>query len=251
MVANQLPHTWNIPERRNHHARNLSATKINDRYEEVMKEEMYKNLAQAIIYGEPEKAVALASDALEQGLDSLECITQGLTKGIRRVGELFASGEYFLPSLIIGANAMKAALEVLEPALVDNQQREVAGRVVIGTVRGDLHEIGKNLVGAMLAANGFKVIDIGVDKSSADFLKAIKQHDATIVASSALLTTTMLQQQKLIESIEEAGLRKRVKVMVGGAPVTQTHAEQIGADGYAENAISAVDLALRLADAPG
>jgi corrinoid protein of di/trimethylamine methyltransferase len=215
-----------------------------------MSTEIFEKLAQAVIDGEEEEAVGLAKQALDQELDPLACITNGLTKGIQQVGELFASGEYYLPELIIGADAMKAALEILEPALTGDQQREIVGRVVIGTVEGDLHEIGKTLVGTMLTANGFKVIDIGVDKSNEEFVTAIKENDATIVGASALLTTTMIQQQKLIESIKEAGLGKQVKVMVGGAPVTQKYAEQIGADGYAEDAISAVDLAFRLADAP-
>lgn len=215
-----------------------------------MSEEMYQKLAQAVIDGEAEDAEALAKQALDQGLDPLACIANGLTKGIQEVGELFDEGEYYLPELIISADTMKVALDILEPALASDQQREVVGRVVIGTVEGDLHEIGKTLVGTMLAANGFQVTDIGVDKSASEFIEAIKENDATIVGASALLTTTMLQQQKLIEAIEEAGLRKQVKVMVGGAPVTQSYAEQIGADGYAEDAISAVDIAFRLADAP-
>ncbi|MGB2964836.1 MAG: corrinoid protein [Anaerolineales bacterium] len=215
-----------------------------------MSTEIFEKLAQAVIDGEDEDAVELAKQALDQELDPLACITNGLTKGIQQVGELFASGEYYLPELIIGADAMKAALEILEPALTGDQQREIVGRVVIGTVEGDLHEIGKTLVGTMLTANGFKVIDIGVDKSNEEFVAATKENDATIVGASALLTTTMIQQQKLIESLKEAGLGKQVKVMVGGAPVTQKYAEQIGADGYAEDAISAVDLAFRLADAP-
>lgn len=215
-----------------------------------MSEEIYQQLAQVVIDGEAVDAEALAKHALDQGLDPLACITNGLTKGIQEVGELFARGEYYLPELIISADTMKVALEILEPALTGNQQREVVGRVVIGTVEGDLHEIGKTLVGTMLMANGFQVTDIGVDKSASEFIEAIKENDATIVGASALLTTTMLQQQKLIEAIEEAGLRKQVKVMVGGAPVTQGYAEQIGADGYAEDAISTVDLAFRLADAP-
>ena len=215
-----------------------------------MSTEIFEKLAQAVIDGEEEDAVDLAQQALDQELDPLACITNGLTKGIQQVGELFASGEYYLPELIIGADAMKAALEILEPALTGDQQREIVGRVVIGTVEGDLHEIGKTLVGTMLTANGFKVIDIGVDKSNEEFVAAIKEKDATIVGASALLTTTMIQQQKLIDTIKEAGLGKQVKVMVGGAPVTQKYAEQIGADGYAEDAISAVDLAFRLADAP-
>jgi corrinoid protein of di/trimethylamine methyltransferase len=215
-----------------------------------MKEEMYARLSQAVIDGEPEDAVALAKEALEQGLDPLECITNGLTKGIQKVGELFATGEYFLPELIIGADAMKGALDILEPALVGDQKREVVANVVLGTVEGDLHEIGKTLVGTMLTANGFKVIDIGIDQPASAFIDAIKEVDATIVGASALLTTTMLQQEKLVQALEEAGLRNKVKVMVGGAPVTEAYAKKIGADGYAEDAISAVDLAFRLADAP-
>ena len=215
-----------------------------------MTKEMYQKLAQAVIDGEPEDAVELAKQALEQGLDPLACISNGLTKGIQRVGELFASGEYFLPELIIGADAMKAALDILEPALLAGQEREVVAKVVLGTVEGDLHEIGKTLVGTMLVANGFQVNDIGVDKPASEFINAIKESDATIVGASALLTTTMLQQEKLVEALKEAGLRDKVKVMVGGAPVTESFAKQIGADGYAEDAISAVDLAMRLADAP-
>jgi 5-methyltetrahydrofolate--homocysteine methyltransferase len=215
-----------------------------------MEEDIYSKLAQAVIEGEPEDAEALAKEALALGLDPLTCINKGLTKGIQRVGELFSSGEYFLPELIIGADAMKAALEVLEPAMVGDQKREIAGKVVLGTVKGDLHEIGKTLVGTMLTANGFEVIDIGVDKTSEEFIAAIKESGATLVGASALLTTTMLQQKKLVEDLMEAGLRQQVKVMVGGAPVTASFASEIGADGYAEDAISAVDLALRLVDAP-
>ena len=215
-----------------------------------MSAEMYEKLAQSVIEGEPDEAEELAKQALDQGLDPLACINEGLTKGIQKVGELFASGEYFLPELIIGAEAMKKALAVLEPAMVGDQSREVVGRVVLGTVEGDMHEIGKTLVGTMLIANGFKVIDLGVDQSTDRFVAAVKENDAEIVGASALLTTTMLQQKKLIEALEEAGLRDQVKVMVGGAPVTESFASEIGADGYAEDAISAVDLAFRLADAP-
>lgn len=215
-----------------------------------MEDEMYKKLAQAVIDGEPEDAVALAKEALAQGLDPMECITQGLTKGIQEVGTLFSCGDYFLPELIIGAEAMKDALAILEPALLAGQKRDVVANVVLGTVEGDVHEIGKTLVGTMLTANGFKVTDIGVDKPAAEFIEAIKETGATIVGVSALLTTTMLQQEKIIRALEEAGLRNEVKVMVGGAPVTASYAKQIGADGYADDAISAVALAMRLADAP-
>jgi corrinoid protein of di/trimethylamine methyltransferase len=214
-----------------------------------MRQEMFDRLAEAVIKGETDHAEALAKEALEKGLDPLQCITEGLTKGIQKVGELFGSGEYFLPELIIGADAMKSALDILEPALVGDQAREVVGTIVLGTVEGDLHEIGKNLVATMLTANGFKVIDIGVDKTASEFIDAIKEFGANLVGASALLTTTMLQQEKLIGALKDAGLREQVKVMVGGAPVTESYANQIGADGYAENAISAVDLAMRLVDA--
>ncbi len=215
-----------------------------------MAEEIYKKLMQAVVDGQSQDAEQIAREALEANLDPLTCINQGLMPGIQKVGELFSSGEYFLPELMIGADAMKRALEVLEPALIGGQKREVVGIVVLGTVEGDLHEIGKTLVGTMLSANGFKVVDIGVDQSAEAFLEAIKEYDADIAGASALLTTTMLQQKKLVEALAAAGLGGKVKVMIGGAPVTGKYAEEIGADGYAEDAISAVDLAYRLMDAP-
>ena len=215
-----------------------------------MSEELFEGLSQAVIDGEEEDAERLVKQALEQGLDPLTCINEGLTKGIQRVGELFSNGEYFLPELIIGAEAMKKALGILEPAMVGDQSREVVGTVVLGTVEGDMHEIGKTLVGTMLTANGFRVIDLGVDLGAEKFIEAVKENKAEIVGASALLTTTMLQQKKLVEALDEAGLREKVKVMVGGAPVTETFASEIGADGYAEDAISAVNLAFRLIDAP-
>jgi corrinoid protein of di/trimethylamine methyltransferase len=218
--------------------------------EAFMAEEIYEKLAQAVIEGEPEEAEELAKQALAQGADPLACINEGLMKGIQEVGELFSIGEYYLPELIIGADAMKAALDVLEPALMGDQKREVVGHVVLGTVAGDLHEIGKTLVGTMLTANGFKVTDIGVDKKPEEFIAAIRETNADIVGASALLTTTMLQQEQLIKALEEAGIRDQVKVMVGGAPVTDSFAKKIGADGYAEDAISAVNIAFRLVDAP-
>jgi corrinoid protein of di/trimethylamine methyltransferase len=214
-----------------------------------MSQEIYDKLAQAVIDGEPEDAEEFARQALDRGLDPLDCINRGLSPGIDRVGELFASGEYFLPDLIIGGDAMKAALGVLEPALTGGQERKVLGQVVLGTVEGDLHEIGKTLVGTMLTANGFLVTDIGVDKSAAEFVAAVKETGATLVGASALLTTTMLHQQEVIEALKEAGLRDQVKVLVGGAPITESWAEKIGADGYADDAISAVAVAKRLVGA--
>jgi corrinoid protein of di/trimethylamine methyltransferase len=209
----------------------------------------FTKLAQVVIDGEPEDAVELAKDALAKGLDPLECINKGLTVGMDRVGELFASGEYFLPDLIIGGDAMKAALVILEPALSDSQQRETLGRVVLGTVEGDLHEIGKTLVGTMLTANGFEVTDIGTDQPASEFVAAVEETKAILVGTSALLTTTMLQQKKIVDELKAAGYGDSVKVMVGGAPVTQSWADEIGADGYAEDAISAVGVAKKLVGA--
>jgi corrinoid protein of di/trimethylamine methyltransferase len=211
-----------------------------------MSQEIYDKLAEAVIDGEPEDAEELAQQALDQGLDPLDCINKGLSPGIDRVGELFATGEYYLPDLIIGGDAMKAALSILEPALSGGQEREVLGQVVLGTVEGDLHEIGKTLVGTMLTANGFQVTDIGVDKTAAEFVEAVKESGATLVGASALLTTTMLHQKEVIEALKEAGLRDQVKVLVGGAPITESWAEEIGADGYADDAIGAVAVAKKL-----
>jgi corrinoid protein of di/trimethylamine methyltransferase len=215
-----------------------------------MSDELFQKLSNAVVEGEKQSAIDLANQALEQGLDPLSCINEGLVDGIQKVGVLFNDGEYYLPQLIMGAEAMKAALAVLEPELVGDQKRDVVGRVVVGTVEGDMHEIGKTLVGTMLAANGFKVTDIGVNNSAEEFIAAIREADADIVGASALLTTTMVNQKKLIEELEQAGLREKVKVMVGGAPVTKRYADDIGADGYAEDAISAVDTAFRLIDPP-
>ena len=215
-----------------------------------MSDELFQKLSDAVVEGEKQSAIDLANQALEQGLDPLSCINEGLVEGIQKVGVLFNDGEYYLPQLIMGAEAMKAALAVLEPELVGDQKRDVVGRVVVGTVEGDMHEIGKTLVGTMLAANGFKVTDIGVNNSAEEFIAAIREADADIVGASALLTTTMVNQKKLIEELEQAGLREKVKAMVGRAPVTKRYADDIGADGYAEDAISAVDAAFRLIDPP-
>jgi len=215
-----------------------------------MSEELFSKLAQAVIDGEPEDAEELAKQALNQGLNPLTCINEGLVPGINCVGQQFATGETFLPDLIIGGEAMKKALAILEPAMVGDQEREVLGRVVLGTVKGDLHEIGKTLVGTMLTANGFEVTDIGIDVSADDFITAIKETNATLIGASALLTTTMRAQQDVIRALQEAGLRDQVKVMVGGAPVTQSWVERIGADGYAEDAIGAVAVAKKLVGVP-
>jgi methanogenic corrinoid protein MtbC1 len=183
--------------------------------EDTVSQEVLEELAQAVIDGEPEDAEEVAQKALAMGLDPLVCINQGLTPGIDRVGELFATGEYYLPDLILGGDAMKAALVVLEPALTNTQGRDIRGRVVLGTVEGDLHEIGKTLVGTMLTANGFQVTDIGVDKPAADFVAAVKANQATLVGASALLTTTMLHQRELIEALQGDDRRRACHAELG------------------------------------
>jgi corrinoid protein of di/trimethylamine methyltransferase len=212
-----------------------------------MSEELFKQMAQSVIEGDDEAARQLAQSALAQGIDPLEAINKGYAAGMDVVGELFGSGEYFLPDLILGGEAMKAALAILEPVLkAAGQQREVLGKIVLGTVKGDIHEIGKSLVGSMLSAAGFEVFDLGIDIESGEFVAKAREYDADIVALSALLTTTMLQQRDVIEHLAEAGLGERVKVMVGGCPVTQGWADQIGAHGFAEDAATAVVVAKRL-----
>jgi corrinoid protein of di/trimethylamine methyltransferase len=216
-----------------------------------MSEELFKQMAQAVIDGEDDEAASLAQQALDQGIAPLEAINKGFTPGMDVVGELYSTGEYFLPDLILGGEAMKTALTVLEPALkAAGQSREVLGVVVLGTVKGDIHEIGKSLVGSMLAANGFEVYDVGIDIESSEFVAKAQEVNADIVALSALLTTTMLHQRDVIEHLAEAGLRERVKVMVGGSPVTQGWADQIGADGFAEDAANAVVVAKRMMGKP-
>jgi corrinoid protein of di/trimethylamine methyltransferase len=210
-------------------------------------DELYQAMSQSVIDGEPEQAEELAHKAISLGLEPLEAIDHGYTHGMNVLGDLFAQGEVFLPHLVMGGEAMKAAIAVLEPELARRQQqRQVLGKVVIGTVAGDIHEIGKSLVATMLSANGFQVFDLGVDVPVSTFVEKTAEVEADIVGLSALLTTTMLNQGKVIESFQEAGLREEVKVIVGGAPVSQSWSEQIGADGYSENAMGAVALAKEL-----
>ncbi len=212
-----------------------------------MSQELYTQLAQAVIDGDQELTLSLTQQTLDQGVNPLEIIKQGLTPGLDVVGEKFSCGEYFLPHLVMAGNALKAALARLEPALkAGGMTRQVAGTVVLGTVAGDIHEIGKSLVGTMLLANGFVVHDLGVDVPASKFIAAVTETGANLVGLSALLTTTMNVQRKVIQELIEAGLRDRVKVMVGGAPVGMEWAQEIGADGYAEDAVGAVALARRL-----
>jgi corrinoid protein of di/trimethylamine methyltransferase len=211
------------------------------------KECLLKDMAQAIVEGHQEAAEALAKAALAQNLDLHEVIEKGYIPGIQKVGELWERGEYFLPELITSAECMKAAMAVLRPALEGARIEDVSlGRVIIGTVEGDIHDIGKNLVASMLSANGFEVTDLGADVKLERFIQAARDMKANFICLSALLTTTMLGQRRFIEMLNESGLRPQFKVLVGGAPVNQKWAEAIGADGSAENALAAVKLAKSL-----
>jgi corrinoid protein of di/trimethylamine methyltransferase len=208
-------------------------------------DELFTAMAQSIYNGEPERAAELAGKAVELGLDPLEVINRGFLPGIQEVGDCFARGDMFLPDLIMGGEAMKAAVKVLEPELQRRgTQRQVLGKVVLGTVKGDIHEVGKSLVGTMLSANGFDVFDLGVDVPTDRFVARAREVNADIVGLSALLTTTMINQRTVIQALRQAGLS--CKVMVGGAPVTQSWANEIGADGYSEDAAGAVVVARRL-----
>ena len=215
-----------------------------------MSSELFALMRQAIIDGEASRAAELASEAISAGVDPLAAIEEGYVPGLRYVGEQFSAGEMFLPEMMLAARAMQRAVAVLEPELARRQtKREVAGRVVLGTVKGDIHEIGKNLVAMMLSASGFEVFDLGVDVSFERFAEKAAEVDADIVGVSALLTTTMTGQRNVVAALESAGLRPRVKVMVGGAPVTRSWAAEIGADGYSEDAVGAVALARSLVGA--
>jgi trimethylamine corrinoid protein len=213
----------------------------------MTKEEMLSRMAKAIVEGHKEDAVALAQAAVERRLDLLEVIEKGYVQGIQEVGELWEKGEYFLPELITSAECMKAAMAVLQPELkkahIDAPTR---GKIVIGTIEGDIHDIGKNLVASMFQAYGFDVHDLGADVKLERFIDKAQETGADFVCLSALLTTTMLGQRKFIELLRAKNLAGRFKVLVGGAPVNAKWAADIGADGYAENALAAVRLASRL-----
>lgn len=218
-----------------------------------MSDSLFAAMRQAVIDGDADQARALASEALAQGIAPLDAINQGFVPGIHFVGEQFALGELFLPDLVLGGEAMKAAVSVLEPELARRgAERERLGTVVLGTVRGDIHEIGKTLVQTMLSASGFEVHDLGVDVSVERFVAAVRERQPDLLGMSALLTTTMPGQKLVIDALKAEGLRERVKVIVGGAPVSQAWADSIGADGYGEDAMRAVTLARRLLgkDAP-
>ncbi len=212
-----------------------------------MSEELLKAMAQSIIDGEAEIASDLAKQAMDAGMNPLEAITKGFMPGVNEVGDSFACGNVFLPELVMAGEAMKAAIAVLEPELKKaGTTRQILGKVVLATVEGDIHEIGKSLVGTMLTAAGFEVHDLGVNVPADKIIAKTEEVGADIVGLSALLTTTMVRQKEVIEAMDRKGLRKKTRVMVGGAPVTNDWVQKIEADGYSEDAIGAVTTARNL-----
>jgi corrinoid protein of di/trimethylamine methyltransferase len=213
----------------------------------MMLDDIFSAMRQSIVAGAPDTASHLAQQALAGGVLPLQAINLGYVPGMAVVGEEFAHGQMFLPDMMASAEAMRAAMAVLDPELKkQGAQRPMAGVVVLGTTKGDIHEIGKTLVGTLLTAHGFEVHDLGVDVSAEKFAAKANEVNADIVGVSALLTTTMRNQKTVIEAIEKSSLRSRVKIMVGGAPVSRRWADEIGADGYAKDAMSAVALAQEL-----
>ena len=200
-----------------------------------------KDLYDAILNGDAKKARATTETALAAGAPPMELIQDSMVPAMDEVGRLFEAEEYFVPELLLSARAMKSSLDLLKPLLSASGQK-MSTRVVIGTVKGDLHDIGKNIVASMLEGGGFEVIDLGADVSPEGFVAAVKERNPQIVCMSALLTVTMPAMKTTIEALKNAGVRTQVKVLVGGAPVTMQYAKEIGADGYSENANGAVGL---------
>jgi corrinoid protein of di/trimethylamine methyltransferase len=215
-----------------------------------MTAELFQTMAQSIIDGDADVATQLAQQAIQAGIDPLEAIAKGYVAGVNKVGNAFSCGDAFLPELVMAGEAMKAAVAALEPEMKRRgTSRTMLGKVVLATVEGDIHEIGKSLVGTMLAASGFDVVDLGVDVATAKIVAKAREVNANVVALSALLTTTMVKQKEVVEALATAGLQGKVKVMVGGAPVTRDWVKKIGADGYSEDAIGAVSVAKQLVGA--
>jgi corrinoid protein of di/trimethylamine methyltransferase len=213
----------------------------------MQRDELFEAMARSIIEGEAEVAADLARKAIEGGIDPLEAVDRGFVPGIDHVGQEFAAENMFLPELVLAGEAMKAAIAVLEPEMArTGAEREIHGTVVLAAAPGDIHDIGKSLVGTMLSASGFRVVDLGVDVPVRKVVDTAREVGADIVGVSALLTTTMVGQRDVVDALIAEGLRDRVKVMVGGAPCTPEWAAQIGADGYGEDAARAVSLAREL-----
>jgi 5-methyltetrahydrofolate--homocysteine methyltransferase len=201
-----------------------------------------KQLYDSVVNGDAKATQAITQQALADGVDPLKLVNDYMVPAMDEVGRRFEANEYFVPELLISARAMKAALELIRPILTARGDKPV-GRVAIGTVKGDLHDIGKNLVGSLLEGGGFEVIDLGVNVTPEKFIETVNTKQANIIAMSALLTTTMPSMKTTIDALKQAGVRDKVKILIGGAPITQKYADEIGADGYSENAVGAVALA--------
>ena len=207
--------------------------------------EILEAISTAVIEGDLDEIEDLTDDALDEGLSAEEILNKGLMPGMDHVGVEFRAGNMFVPEVLRSAKTMQTSMDIIRPLLAETGVK-TAGKVLLGTVKGDLHDIGKNLVGMMCEGAGFEVKDIGKDVEPQGFVDAVKEFEPDVVGMSALLTTTMRAMESTIKVLEEAGLRDRVKIMIGGAPVTQAFSDQIGADGYASNAASAADLAKKL-----
>jgi 5-methyltetrahydrofolate--homocysteine methyltransferase len=206
---------------------------------------MLQRIRKAVLEGDQEQTGKLVESALADGIEPSSLLNEALIPAMDVVGQEYESGIRYLPEMLISAEAMKEAMKILRPLLADAGVA-ARGRVVLGTVQGDLHDIGKDLVGMMLEGAGFEVIDLGIEVGSEQFVESIREHRPDIVAMSALLTTTMIYMPEVVQALERAGLREAVKIVVGGAPVTQEYADTIGADGYAADAPGAVALVRRL-----
>lgn len=207
--------------------------------------QLLTKIGEDLYKGKADSVASLVQEALDSGLSPAGILEKGLIAGMNKVGKDFRDGTLYIPEVLIAARAMHAGMDILKP-LLSKEELKATGKFVIGTVKGDLHDIGKNLVGMMMEGAGFEVIDLGIDTPAEKFIEAVEQHQPDLVGVSALLTTTMVEMKAVIKALEQAGLRDRVKVIVGGAPVTEKYAQDIGADGYAPNASLAVDKAREL-----
>ena len=211
-----------------------------------MGEELYQVISKAVTEGEEEEAVRKVEEALKSGLPPKEIMQRGIVAGISKAGELWKANEYFLPDVIMAADAFKAAMAILKPRLKEGEGVRKGKKIVMGVVQGDVHDLGKSLVIAMLTSAGFEVIDLGIDVPLQKFIDAAREHQPHILGLGAYMTTTMLEMKGIIAELEKQGLRRKLKVMVGGVPTSQEFADQVGADAWGKDALDAVQKALKL-----
>ena len=215
----------------------------------MKKQQILENLAEAMIKGNQQLAKENAQKAIDEEMDPLEAVDDGLSKGMEVVGAQFENGDVFLPELLMAADAFKAAMEILGPVIEANKQKtSKLGTVLLATVKGDQHNIGKNIVATVLETNGFEVVDIGIDQSTLNIIEAAQNHNVDVIGLSSVMTTTMPYQKEVIDTLTEMGLREKFFVLVGGGPVSQNWANEISADGYGETAMDAVGIAKNLLD---